>query len=116
MYWKGSEFKLRRVNSELLIGQCPFSRKLVDANYTKYGIDLSLGIQLGLILVKRFSEYNYLPYRDISLRALGKRPGFSMVTKDDSVNVELEERTGILKSENQRNLPKKLTQNQSIQS
>ena len=45
------------------------------------------------MLVKRYSEYDFLPYREINLRSLGKLPNINTITKDDRSNVELEDRT-----------------------
>ena len=35
------------------------------------------------ILLKRQSEYDFLPYREINMRALGKLPALKTVTQDD---------------------------------
>ena len=70
------------------------------------------------VLLKRYSEYDYLPYREIELKHLGKLPGFSTITKDDRVNqdlvnqVENPEDFRIQRKRKQRNSPKKLSQSQ----
>ena len=70
------------------------------------------------VLIKRYNEYDYLPYREIGLKALGKLPNLNTITKDDKVNVELEDRTinpdefRFPHKRKQRSSPKKLTQNQ----
>merc|ERR1711954_334444 len=35
------------------------------------------------VLLKRQSDYDFIPYREINLRALGKLPNINTVTKDD---------------------------------
>ena len=70
------------------------------------------------VLLKRYSEYDYLPYREIELKHLGKLPGFNTITKDTNVNLDLVEQVEnpeqfrVARKRKQRNSPKKLSRNQ----
>ena len=69
------------------------------------------------ILLKRQSEYDFLPYREINMRALGKLPALKTVTQDDRrmeeliVRVNNEEDFRPQRKRKQRNSPKKLPLN-----
>ena len=69
-------------------------------------------------MLKRYSEYDYLPYREIELKHLGKLPGFNTITKDTNVNLDLVEQVEnpeqfrVARKRKQRNSPKKLSRNQ----
>ena len=73
------------------------------------------------ILLKRFNDYDYLPYREIQIKSLGKLPDFETVTQEDRVSEHLALRVEDpdafqvqreQRKRKQRSSPRKLTKDQ----